>query len=49
MRDGRTEEFLRLSNIRLQGEMGLLSIVKDPEFVSNNFLYIYYTTWEGIS
>jgi glucose/arabinose dehydrogenase/PKD repeat protein len=35
--------FLTLSNVRSDGERGLLGIAFDPDFGSNGFVYIYYT------
>jgi glucose/arabinose dehydrogenase len=31
-------------NVANEGEMGLLGIVKDPNFASNNFVYLFYST-----
>ena len=38
-----TQPFLNLS-VNSSGERGLLGVAFDPNFASNNFLYVYYTT-----
>jgi glucose/arabinose dehydrogenase len=39
--------FVTLSNVDPNGERGLLGIAFDPNFATNNFIYLYYTTTEG--
>lgn len=35
--------YMKITDIEIGGERGLLTVALDPDFVSNNYLYIYYT------
>jgi len=41
--DGETISTIKKINVRQDGESGLHGIAVDPEFASNNYIYVYYT------
>lgn len=45
--DGKVEEVATLSKVKEIGEGGLLGIALHPQFLNNNFVYLYYT-FEGL-
>jgi glucose/arabinose dehydrogenase/PKD repeat protein len=36
--------FMTITNVRIDGETGVMSFVLDPDFASNGFFYVYYST-----